>query len=148
MPLMNLGDSGTGKFVEQIATRVRQLIHYWAPGRGYVFDFAGQEPINARDGMRSYAVNFHRNGMDERASKVGNVLIDPDTGAAPQQVTLTCATAAAAIWYTLDGSAPTPTNASAHLYAAPFQVADRMTLRAGAFKDGMDAGNVFQATFT
>ncbi|MDD2763486.1 MAG: chitobiase/beta-hexosaminidase C-terminal domain-containing protein [Opitutaceae bacterium] len=148
MPLINLGDTGTGKFVEQIAARVRQLIHYWSPGRGYVFDFAGQDPINAREGLRSYAVNFLRLGQDDRGPKVGNVLISPDEGVAPVEVTLSCPTAGAAMWYTLDGSAPTPSNPAAQLYAAPFNVATAATLRAAAFAAGLDASNVFQATFT
>lgn len=148
MPLINLGETGTGKFVEQIATRVRQLIHYWNPGRGYVFDFFGQDPLPVRAGLRSYAVNFARLGQDDRSPKVANVLIDPEEGAAPATVTLSCPTAGAAIWYTLDGSPPTPGNAAALLYSAPIDVAAAATLRAAAFTDGLDASNISQADFT
>lgn len=147
MPLLNLGETGTGKFVEQIATRVRQLIHYFSPGRGYVFDFAGQEPVAVQEGERSYAVSFRRLGQDERLPKVANVLIDPDEGTAPISVALSCPTIGAAIWFTLDGSPPSPASAAAQLYAAPIALTTAATLRAAAFLVGSDASNISQAIF-
>ena len=53
---------------------------------------------------------------------------------APFQVTLTAPTAGSQVYYTTNGSAPTP--ASGTLYAGPIQVSASTTLRAQAFRDG------------
>lgn len=62
------------------------------------------------------------------ASSAGGVL--------PQSVSLGCTTAGAAIYYTLDGSAPVPRGAAAVLYSGPFTVEAAGTLRARAWLAG------------
>jgi hypothetical protein len=54
----------------------------------------------------------------------------------PQTVTLTCAMPGAAIFYTLDGSAPSPRGPTASLYNAPFAINQASTLRARAWLAG------------
>jgi Chitobiase/beta-hexosaminidase C-terminal domain len=54
----------------------------------------------------------------------------------PQTVSLTCATAGAAVFYTLDGSAPVPRGPTAVLYSAPFEVNAACTLRTRAWLAG------------
>jgi hypothetical protein len=49
--------------------------------------------------------------------------------ASPQVVTLICATPGAAVFYTTDGSAPSPGGPSASFYTAPFTVGAAGTLR-------------------
>lgn len=55
-PLFNLGDDGTGKSAEQLAERVRQLLHHAAFGRGSVWTFAGMEPVEQGEGKIAYGV--------------------------------------------------------------------------------------------
>lgn len=132
IPLINLGANGTGKSAAEIAEQVRRLCHHFAPGRGNVYTFAAQEPIAVQDGKVSYAVTFQRVGGDTLARKVATPTCSTTSATAPATVTLACATAGAAIHYTLDGSYPSPANPTALLYSTPVDVAAAATVRAAA----------------
>ncbi len=60
------------------------------------------------------------------------------------QVTLSSATATANIYYTLDGTAPTP---SALLYGGPFILSQSTTVKAIAVADGYQTSSVSSSTF-
>lgn len=62
-----------------------------------------------------------------------------------QEITLTCATEGASIYYTLDGTEPSQ---SSTLYEAPFTLAEECTVKAIAYADGMEASAVAEAAFT
>lgn len=62
----------------------------------------------------------------------------------PTQVTITCATSGAVIYYTIDGSTP---SASSTLYNGPFTVSATTTIKAIAVKDGVSS-QVATATYT
>jgi len=74
-------------------------------------------------------------------------VFDPNGGvfSAPVQVTITCPTADAQIYYTLDGNDPTQTST---LYANPISISQTTTLKAKAFKTGMAASDVTSATYS
>lgn len=74
-------------------------------------------------------------------------VISPNGGFSydPVQVTITCPTQGADIYYTTDGS--TPTTASTH-YTAPFTLSANATVKAKAFLTGHDASGVVSATYT
>jgi beta-glucanase (GH16 family) len=63
-------------------------------------------------------------------------------------VSLASATAGATILYTLDGSAPSATSASAIIYNAPFLVASKLTVSAQATAPGMTASPILTAPFS
>lgn len=63
----------------------------------------------------------------------------PGTFGGPQQVTMTCSTANATIYYTLNGTTPT---ASSTRYTGPFTVSATTTVRAFATASGLDASAV------
>jgi hypothetical protein len=71
--------------------------------------------------------------------------LDGATFAGSQAVTLACATAGAAIRYTLDGSDPTAASA---LYTAPVQLTQTTTVKARGFAAGMADSAVASATYT
>lgn len=79
------------------------------------------------------------------ASAVATPVFSPAAGAytAPQTVTLSCATASSAIYYTLDGSTPT---AAGTLYTTPITVDKSMTIKALAIV-GADKSAVAAATY-
>ncbi len=66
----------------------------------------------------------------------------------PQTVTLSCATSGAAVFYTLDGSAPAPRGASSILYTSPMAVTGPGLLRARAWLAGYLASGELQESFT
>jgi hypothetical protein len=68
--------------------------------------------------------------------------------ASPQTVTLSCGTPGAAIFYTLDGSAPAPRGPMAALSINPFIVNSPSLLRARAWLAGSLASAEARATFT
>lgn len=72
--------------------------------------------------------------------------ITPATGkfGGPQQVSISCATEGAAIYYTTDGTAPT---SESTLYEAPFTVSTTTTVKAIAYVD-TDASKVASSTIT
>ena len=62
-----------------------------------------------------------------------------------QNVTISCATTGATIYYTLDGTAPTT---SSSVYSAPIAISQTTTVKAMATKTGMSNSNVATATYT
>lgn len=73
--------------------------------------------------------------------------ISPSAGAKvlPFNVTLACATAGAAIYYTVDGSTPDDTKT---LYEAPFEVVSALTVKAIAIAEGYTNSAVASAAYT
>jgi hypothetical protein len=80
-------------------------------------------------------------------TKVSTPNLNPGGGSftAPLQVSISSATEGASIYYTLDGSEPDNTKT---LYTAPIQVAATTTIKAIAYKTGLDASNVATATYS
>lgn len=83
---------------------------------------------------------------EEPVATVETPEITPATGkfGGPQQVTISCATEGAAIYYTTDGTAPT---SESTLYEAPFTVSETTTVKAIAYVD-TDASKVASSTIT
>lgn len=129
---------GSTVSADEIADRVRQIIHRFTFGRGQTVYFAGMEPVAVPNGKVSYSVRFKRTSCDNPPISVASVGISPGVngvGSGPATVTLTCATAGASIYYTTDGSYPGSDPAAcptALLYSAPFAVAAGVLVRAAA----------------
>jgi chitinase len=81
------------------------------------------------------------------STKVAAPTFNPPAGtySAPPAVTLSCATAGASIYYTVDGNTPT---VNSTLYTAPITVANGQTIKAIAVKTGLTSSSVVSATFT
>lgn len=80
-------------------------------------------------------------------TKASTPNLNPGGGSvtAPVQVAITSATEGASIYYTLDGSTPDNTKT---LYTAPIQVTSTTTIKAIAYKAGLDPSNVASATYS
>lgn len=85
-------------------------------------------------------------GGGVRGQAVAPVVISPNGGAyAGGQITLSTATAGAEIYYTIDGSAP---GINARRYSAPFTITAPATVKAVAYKQGLNPSPVSSASFT
>lgn len=78
---------------------------------------------------------------------VANPVISPESGIVEKgtEVTITCATEGASIYYTTDGTTP---DASSSVYSEPIVVNENMTVSAYAVKDGMADSRVVTASYT
>lgn len=143
-PLLN--DTGTDLWA--VCRRVRQLGHRRSFGRG-LYSWAGTIAAPQDDASRrSRIVIFEARGQEARLTRLGAPLIDPEEGGAvPQVVTLT-PPAGATVWYTLDGSYPSPLNEAAREYLAALTITEPCTLRAIAYQAGADPSNIAEAVFT
>jgi hypothetical protein len=146
-PLFNLGATGTGYSAETIAERVRQLLHHCNLGRGSVWTFAGMEPIEMEGGKIAYGVRFGRLAGDGFGDRLPAPTIT-SSGSGPVMATLSCADAAAELWYTLDGSYPWSGNPQTTLYSDPIAIAEPATLRAIAYRAACQASNTATATIS
>ena len=83
----------------------------------------------------------------EDMERVANVTFSPAGGtySSAQNVTLSCATSGANIYYTTDGSTPT---SSSTLYTGAINVSETKTIKAIAIKAGMLDSEVASATYT
>lgn len=141
-PDTNRSPSGFGLSAESLAGRVRQLFHRWQTDEA-AWTFSGMARLDTEEGKVSYGVTFSRFGCDAeppRTSMPTSALVDGS-------VVLSTATAGAAIWYTTDGSYPTPDGATSTLYTAPFPAAS-CTLRAAAYHAGLMTGDVLTAVIS
>lgn len=151
-PLINNSGTGTGKESLSTAKRVVMLMKHFRMD-GVCTELIPEKPtiVPVADPVApvAYEVRFKaRDDDDETLPKVARVAISPTSGAVPKTVTLTCATAGAAIYFTKDGSFPWSGNAQATLYTAPFSVNSPAAVRAGAFLAGAFASNVSRVSFT
>lgn len=75
-------------------------------------------------------------------------VFNPASGAiAPtQEISITCATEGASIYFTVDGTEPSETNGT--LYSTPFVPGKEVTVKAIAVKEGMANSAVVEATYT
>ena len=82
-----------------------------------------------------------------KTDQVASPSITPAGGvlATSQQVTLSCTTTGAAIYYTTDGSTPTATST---VYTGAFMITEPVTIKAIALKAGMVDSSISQAIFT
>ena len=79
--------------------------------------------------------------------QVATPVISPESGnfTEAQQVTITCETSGATIYYTTDGSTPTTSSTA---YSAPFTVSETTTVKAIAVLNGYTDSEVATATYT
>ena len=149
-PILNWGPKGTKKSAEQIAIHVARLYHLcMLNGRNCLAaDPATLTPSEQFSPKVTYDVRLFAQGNLARPQKVAMPLISPRGGAAPLEVTLSCATPGAAIYYTTDGSYPSSVAPTAQLYAAPLTVSKKTILRAAAELADHQQSDVAQAVFS
>ena len=144
-PASTLG--GGGLYAEQIEQHLVDILHLLNIGGIGTMRVTGRFSTPARD----YAgINARRTKIimtPKQTAQSARVAL-PIIAVAMGNCTITCATAGAAIYYTLDGSFPSnpsiavdplrnvPINANSRLYTAPFAVTAGQLIRAAAYLIG------------
>ena len=108
-------------------------------------------PVSSTTTIKAYAVMA--NGADSTVAsatytiQVATPAFSPAPGTyfGAQSVTISCATAGAAIYYTTDGSTPTT---SSQQYSGAFTIFNSSTIKANAVESGMLDSAVASATYT
>ncbi len=135
-PAFNEGTTGSGISAEQCALNIVSLLHLWSSGGNQLR--CAKKAIKegaAPEGAIAYDVTVLQHaGLQPRNAVARPVITD-----GPTAITIACATPGAAIYWTRDGTLPTPLNGT--LYAAPFDDDTTDTLRAAAYKDGLAASD-------
>lgn len=149
---LNNGTAGTKKAAIDIATRICEVLHHYRPNGIGQTAFCDRDAIRPEKppakGVIAYRVAIRVPVNEDVPTKVSTPTISPETGAAPQTVTITCATAGASIYYTTDESYPWSGNTAATLYSTPFAVAAAAVIRAVAFKSDNIASDSALAVIT
>ena len=147
---------GSQVSAEEACDRIREIIHGMncIRSQGQLqITFDKLEPVQVKDGQVSYIATFKRYGTDAPPVSCAAVGIAPASGTGPLTCTLSCATAGAAIYYTVDGTYPgsvfVAPKGTAVLYAGPFTAPQGSTVRAAAELSGFQQSNVIsQVTYS
>lgn len=129
-------DHGTGMSCEDALVEAMLLVQNWTPLRGHTLTIAEFYKVDLEEpGL--WAWEFIVSAHDAQTARVKCSLpkITVAEDEAGTTITLTTATEGAAIYYTLDGSLPTPT--AGILYETPFLITASATVRAMAWMPGL-----------
>jgi len=144
--LINMGANGTQIASEDAAIAVAQTLHLWTPGgTAGVLRAASKAitPNHSSDGKVTYDVQIE----SELDLACEPVTAQPFITTGDGAVSIACSDESAALYYTTDGTAPWPGNASypstAAPYNAPFAAPPSGTLlRAAAFAPGIQGSDI------
>ena len=138
---INMATGGTGIFAEEICQRIKDALHLWADDQYGTIKVAGKTTFvrdSGFDGCMVYRIPFILpKAKSYQSARCGTVTITNNSGT----VTMSCPTAGAAIFYTLNGTSPCNPNggnADSQLYSFPFPVATGTLVRAAAFAQNMN----------
>jgi len=140
-----------GSDVEQIAVNGIQTGNLTATPTEYTFPLDGSflDSVQVESKLKRcyiYYIDVYT-AATPTAATVATPTISPTAGfyTTAQTITLSCDTVGATIRYTLDGTDPVPTST---LYTAPFALNTTATVKARAWKTGLDSSYVASATYT
>lgn len=141
--LFNQGADGTEVRSSQAALNVLSALHLRHFGNCLLYSEKNPiKPVQVKTGYVSDAVTLF--------AKFDGLVTDkpsmPTVSIAADMITLACATAESTIYYTTDGSFPTPAGT---LYSAPFTAPSVGTvIRAAAYVDDMPPSDIMEFTIT
>lgn len=112
---------GSQVSAEAAADRIREILHGLITARlqGQTqITFDKMEPVQVKDGQISYIVTFARYGTD--VPPIACAAVGISLSSSQNLITMSCQTAGAAIYYTIDGTYPSSKAATGTLYTSPF----------------------------
>lgn len=140
-------DKGTGIRSSVAALRVLGALHHRVLGAHALYAReAPIKPLRVKPGYVSHIVTVwaRLNGVQGPARPAGTTAWwNPEDST----LVLGCVTPGSEIWYTTDGSLPRPEGETSTLYSGPIaDLEPPTTVRAAAYVDGMNPGDVIQLT--
>jgi len=155
-------DVGGGLFAEEIEQYVLDALHLQSFGKLGTIQADGKLSTPARDypGINARRLTLKIKPLASRQTpRTATLQIDITD---PQNVTLACATPGAKICYTIDGSFPSdpdvaiaplsdppaPLNPQSKIYTAPFAAQSGQVIRAAAYADGFNPGEILNQTIS
>lgn len=144
-PVVNRGSSGTTKIPTAIAEMISATLHTVTPASAVSPLMVEAPGITPADDPRYPGVDiaFTTSGV---LSATLSAAATPEIEAAGGELTITCATTGAALFYTVDGKKPSPRNGT--LYTAPFTPAGGVTVKVRAWLAGYLPSAVTEHTTT
>ena len=139
---INMAQGGTNIFAEEICQRVKDVLHLWADDIYGTIKVSGRTQF-IRDADRFPGCMVYRipfvlpKCKSSQTPRCKTVQIVNNAGT----ITLSCDTATATIFYTLDGTTPTNQdggNSNSIQYSAPFNATAGTMIRAAAFEPTMN----------
>jgi hypothetical protein len=131
-------NAGTGLRSSQAAMIVLNALHHHNTGTcGIYAENDPVTPVKVKPGYVSHAVKLKVAGGMQGPGKPAQVTAEETDDV----VYLSCATAGASIWYTIDGSYPTPANGTEYVGGIS-DLTPGTVLRAAAYKTGLNPGDV------
>ena len=148
-------------YISDDGTTTNQMMVYKGKGLNNVA-FANDDDLLIGDevvikgGLTTYqstkeiAANNYIVSLNRNTSKVATPTFTPAAGtySEVQNVEITTATDGATIYYTTDGTDPDATSTASTKYTAPIPVAETMTIKAIAVKEGMTDSEIATAEYT
>lgn len=129
-------NNGTGISCEDILVEGMLLIQNWTPLRGHTLtieDF-GKVNLDKQPELWAWECVVKAHDAQKARPKCSTPKIVAASDEAGTTITVTTATADAALYYSLDGTLPTPSTGI--LYGVPFELTAPATLRVMAWADG------------
>lgn len=145
--MTNEGVDGTGITASKLSLHVVQVLNRRAfrGGNPLYADLKGMvQEIPLPDDEKAHECAFIQNVTPDVLRKVAT----PTAAWADGHLTLSCTTAGAAIYYTVDGSYPGSGGLSGQLYTAPLDLVPPYSLRTAAEHEGMQASDDLLAEIT
>jgi hypothetical protein len=149
IPLINMGARGTQKTAEEVALNVLNMLHLFNFGRSLVAFRASPTALTPSlefEPRLTYDVCFHAvyqlpRGVDLRVPT-------PTADISGATLTLTDSDPDARIYYTAQDTDYPSADAGGILYSTPFTVLVGSTIRAAAYKDGLQSSEVLRLDIT
>jgi hypothetical protein len=129
-----------------VARRIARILHQYEP-QGLCSELLAAKPliVGVADPIAplAYDVSFTARESEFASGqvKVSRPLISATGDTAPATVTITCGTAGSVIYYSLDGTFPSPNGAGSTPYSAPFEVEQAARVRACAYAPDLIASD-------
>lgn len=141
--------TGTGIACEDMLTEIMKLLQMWTPLTGHPLQVSEFYKVTLKDQDHLWAWECIVTASD--AEKARPTCSQPKIEYDDINATITTVTDGAAIYYTVDGSLPTPaaaegTSPKAWLYTGPIDIEGPATIRAMAYKTGHMPSNCAQRT--